>query len=530
MAELNARIIPKASGTAGEVPLASDLETAELAVNTADGTLFTKDVGGTVVTISGGGGDVESVNGETGVVSLGIEDMNDFGFAPSPGTYEWPNKDNNGSTSSNRDCSNPGDWAGYILSGGDTYIYLHRDSTSEKLVAGATVTLTLGTGESYTGVIDNNTTSQPSWAIGFISSPEVDLIAEAALGVSLTIDSSVLSTGTVPLVEGDILQWNNFDQKFKPTQLPSGSGAVDSVNGETGVVSLGIQDMDDYEPQYSTAIWVYNKTSDSTPEADGQIFFASNSTRFAFNDANGDDVVNSATASSLFYFSADGGSTWATSGSTSRSDSSYISIIYLDLSQLDPEDWLTDYASLPNGTTILVTQQLPDAGDPLVEGDVLRWDTAVQKFRPVENFNVKAASYSDLVGGQSVDSTTAAVVTGCTNVVTENSIYSNTAGVITISETGVYEIYGCVGATGDTANYRWTAEYDVRVDGSMVARQVGGYIRATSQSNYSDIAINTIVPITAGQTVDFTLKRVSNVTGNATVLANTSRILIKKLS
>ena len=53
MAELNARIIPKASGTAGEVPLASDLETAELAVNTADGTLFTKDVGGTVVTISG---------------------------------------------------------------------------------------------------------------------------------------------------------------------------------------------------------------------------------------------------------------------------------------------------------------------------------------------------------------------------------------------------------------------------------------------------------------------------------------------
>ena len=164
------------------------------------------------------------------------------------------------------------------------------------------------------------------------------------------------------------------------------------------------------------------------------------------------------------------------------------------------------------------------------DGQVLVYDAANSLWGASEQFGIKAASYSDLVGGQSVDSTTATVVTGCTNVVTENSIYSNTAGVITISETGVYEIYGCVGVTGSTSDYRWTAEYDLRVDGSMAARQVGGYIRATSASTYSDITINTIVPITAGQTVDFTVKRVSNVTGNATVLANTSRILIKKLS
>lgn len=56
MAELNARIIAKASGTASEEPLATDLEVAELAVNTADGKLFTKHTDGSVVTISGGGG------------------------------------------------------------------------------------------------------------------------------------------------------------------------------------------------------------------------------------------------------------------------------------------------------------------------------------------------------------------------------------------------------------------------------------------------------------------------------------------
>ena len=56
MADLNARIKPKKSSTSGEVPLAADLEVAELAINTADGTLFTKHTDNTVVTISGGGG------------------------------------------------------------------------------------------------------------------------------------------------------------------------------------------------------------------------------------------------------------------------------------------------------------------------------------------------------------------------------------------------------------------------------------------------------------------------------------------
>lgn len=52
MAELNARIIPKASGVSSEEPLPADLEVAELAVNTADGKLFTKHTDGSIVAIS----------------------------------------------------------------------------------------------------------------------------------------------------------------------------------------------------------------------------------------------------------------------------------------------------------------------------------------------------------------------------------------------------------------------------------------------------------------------------------------------
>ena len=48
MAELNARLIAKASGTAGEATQPADLEVAEIAVNTADGKFFTKHTDGTI--------------------------------------------------------------------------------------------------------------------------------------------------------------------------------------------------------------------------------------------------------------------------------------------------------------------------------------------------------------------------------------------------------------------------------------------------------------------------------------------------
>ena len=56
MADFPARIKPKKSSVAGEVPSASDLEVAEIAVNTADGKLFVKHTDDTIKEISGTGG------------------------------------------------------------------------------------------------------------------------------------------------------------------------------------------------------------------------------------------------------------------------------------------------------------------------------------------------------------------------------------------------------------------------------------------------------------------------------------------
>jgi len=53
MADLTARIKPKKSSVASEVPSSSDLEVAELAVNTADGKLFVKHTDNSIKEISG---------------------------------------------------------------------------------------------------------------------------------------------------------------------------------------------------------------------------------------------------------------------------------------------------------------------------------------------------------------------------------------------------------------------------------------------------------------------------------------------
>ena len=55
MADLNARIKPKKSSIASEVPLASDLEVSEIAVNTADAFLFVKHTDNSVKKILGMG-------------------------------------------------------------------------------------------------------------------------------------------------------------------------------------------------------------------------------------------------------------------------------------------------------------------------------------------------------------------------------------------------------------------------------------------------------------------------------------------
>jgi hypothetical protein len=70
-------IIPYASTTAGNVPSASNMQVSEIAVNSTDRVIYTKNVSGSIVTISSGatgaGGDQIFVeNGQTVTTSYTI--------------------------------------------------------------------------------------------------------------------------------------------------------------------------------------------------------------------------------------------------------------------------------------------------------------------------------------------------------------------------------------------------------------------------------------------------------------------------
>jgi hypothetical protein len=273
MAELNARIVVKASGTATEVPSSSDLEVAELAVNTADGKLFTKHTNGSIVTISGGdqsiddltdvdtttsaptdgqslvwnnangqwepgsptgGGVVNSVNTQTGTVSLGIQDMDDFALVPisDPSfSYSTVNVYSSGSVSGVY-FNDPGEaqvWANgselRFNEDGDTKTAFFTYAAGNSWTSGQTVTFWLSvSGAAWTEHTATYTADTTNGIARLYSvSPVITEFNGEPNGYSsdtirvATSDPSVIAG--VPLADGDVLQWVDADSTFKPTQL-----------------------------------------------------------------------------------------------------------------------------------------------------------------------------------------------------------------------------------------------------------------------------------------------------------------------
>ena len=76
-------------------------------------------------------------------------------------------------------------------------------------------------------------------------------------GVVSIDDLSDVDTSTTLPTDGQALVWNNILDKWEPGTVSGGGGAVDSVNGQTGVVSLGLGDLDDVQLENtgSTLTW-----------------------------------------------------------------------------------------------------------------------------------------------------------------------------------------------------------------------------------------------------------------------------------
>jgi hypothetical protein len=73
------KIVLKKSSVAAKVPLSTDLEVGELAVNLVDQKLYSKKTDGTVILVGSAAGGVDSVNGQTGIVVLDAADVGAVG-------------------------------------------------------------------------------------------------------------------------------------------------------------------------------------------------------------------------------------------------------------------------------------------------------------------------------------------------------------------------------------------------------------------------------------------------------------------
>tara|TARA_R110001632_G_scaffold46491_1_gene118097 strand:+ start:736 stop:1890 length:1155 start_codon:yes stop_codon:yes gene_type:complete len=87
-----------------------------------------------------------------------------------------------------------------------------------------------------------------------------------------------------------------------------------------------------------------------------------------------------------------------------------------------------------------------------------------------------------------------------------------------------------VDVNGTSANYRYTAQLQALVNGVPVDSMSGGYIRASSASFNTSIDLDSVLELTAGDTLSYQIKRISNLTGNAVTVANQCTIDIISLT
>ncbi len=330
---------------------------------------------------SGGGGAVDSVNGETGVVSLGVQDMDDFGLNSINNTSETLTDLVAGSglvTSADK----------WFMSG--TSLYVFPAPWMSNIQAGDTLNLQLvgGTGLfAYTveQVIPNHNGSATTRLL-FVEAVDTEL-DDATSGSELTVSGSTVAGsfgGTpVPLTAGDILQWDDSEQKFKPAQLPAGvDGAVDSVNGETGVVSLGIQDMDDFTLLSAPGpTWLTECGGCGVPSA-GQWSEQLTHIRVDSTDSYGNSYQSGFESLQI------GSPVWVSQDGVIWTESTVD--YYTTFSSSNTTLFAVGVAAVPDPETYWPTAAYISPIDPttaqiqLAEGDIIQWDEGAQKFYPVQ--------------------------------------------------------------------------------------------------------------------------------------------------
>lgn len=170
-------------------------------------------------------------------------------------------------------------------------------------------------------------------------------------------------------------------------------GAVDSVNDQTGVVSLGIQDMNDYALYSVSTDYDGNTTRvTSTDSVTGPFPVNAGEWTIGIHEAEGVDdwfeynpnqsgYMDLLVQGSAVTFKADGVSDHVATVTQSPQANGSQPTIYFRISPSWPQEWL----DIPDGSAVTVSSDVFDGlglKQPLIEGDILKWDDTDKKFKP----------------------------------------------------------------------------------------------------------------------------------------------------
>ena len=195
-------------------------------------------------------------------------------------------------------------------------------------------------------------------------------------------DLSDVDTSTVAPTDGQALIWDNTAQKWEPGTV-SGGGAVTSVNTQTGAVSLGIEDLDDFELNTAPGSAAFTTEVTGTPSAEGEWKRLNNSGGSYFIWA-----AIGAAHSIMLQLQVNDSVTFDYGGGQTETH----------LVQTAPTAGSTDYYIRVNtpgfsgnstGTVTITSSRFSSTSVALANNDILQYVSADSKFKPAQAAGVR---------------------------------------------------------------------------------------------------------------------------------------------
>lgn len=412
----------KRSTVSGEVPAAGDLVTGEIAGNTADGKLFIKHSDGTVKEISGGGGGSSTIDGLTDVTITNPTDNQILAYNST--SSEWENITGlNGAATlivpfgqGYVDDASAGSgvgltWGAWNSGNGnivvtfgtaqpnaDYSVTTDNESADDIYVSvssKATTGFTLSTYDS-----NGNATSPATYPFSFQVYASDPTVTIGGTGAATIDDLADVDTSTVAPTDGQVLAWDNTAGQWEP--VDASTGAVDSVNGQTGVVVLDADDIDDTSATHKFATAAQLSAADSAVQPTDSIDALSDVDTSTVAPTDGQALVWDNAAGQWEPGTVSGG------GATVIDD-----LTDVDTSTVAPTDgqaliWDNANSKWEPGTVsgggATVIDDLTDVDTSTVaptDGQVLAWDNAASKWEPANG-----GSVIDIAGGLRYTNTT----------------------------------------------------------------------------------------------------------------------------